>query len=166
MPFFRSVKEIEKYIATKHGQDAVMNETKIKRILTSAAKQLERYMKEELDNYFNSYEPSVYERTSSTISSIKVGNPRKVTTNIWAIEITFDEELANHDSVMGSDQPKGYTPWLLEVGWDIRDKVDFEAPMFTHHPGTEFVKKAVKKFNANNPHKLKISVSHNGQKYI
>ncbi|MCM3394846.1 hypothetical protein M3651_20910 [Cytobacillus oceanisediminis] len=142
-----------------------MNETKIKRILSSAARQLEKYMKNELDKYFNSYTPQEYRRTGKTVESIKVGEPRKHSINEWAIEIYFDEELVNHDSVMG-DQPKGYTPWLLEVGWDIRDKVDFDAPMFTHHPGTEFVKKAVRKFNATNPHRLKISVSHSGERYI
>ena len=166
MPTFRSVKDINRWIATNHGQNAVMDEAKIRQILTAAGKQLEGYLKDELNAYFNSYSAKQYERTGNTVKSIKVGSPKKISINEWCLEIYFDEGLANHDSVMGSDQPKGYTPWLLEVGWDIRDKVNYEAPMFTHHDGTGYITKAVKRFNANNPHGLKVSVIRNGEKYI
>lgn len=166
IPTFKSIKELEKWIATNHGQEAVMNEAKIRKILKAAGKQLEGYLKDELNKYLDSYTPKQYERTGNTVRSIRVGDPKKISINEWSLEIYFDDKLANHDSVMGSDQPKGYTPWLLEVGWDIRDKVNYEAEMFTHHKGTKYISNAISKFNANNPHGLKVSVIRNGEKYI
>ncbi|MEH7347215.1 hypothetical protein V7122_25645 [Bacillus sp. JJ1532] len=166
MPTFKSIKEIEKWIATNHGQEAVMNEAKIRKILKDAGKQLEGYLKSELEAYFTSYTPVQYERSGNTVKSIRVDEPKKISINEWSLEIYFDDKLANHDSVMGSDQPKGYTPWLLEVGWDVRDKVNYKAEMFTHHKGTQFVSKAINRFNANNPYGLMVSVTRNGEKYI
>jgi hypothetical protein len=166
MATFKSIKELEKYIASQQGSNSVLSDNNIRKILTQEARRLERYMKEELQSYFNSYEPTVYKRTGDTVRSIEVKEPRKLGLNSWGIEIGFDEDLANHDSYIGDNQPQGYTPWLLEVGWDIRDKIPYDAPMFTHHDGTQYISKAVERFNRSNPHGMVITVYKDGKKYI
>jgi hypothetical protein len=172
MPTFNNLKDLEKWIQTNHGQNHVLggsygvNESNIVSILTEAGQELEKLMIAELDSYFDSYSPTVYSRTGNTVKSIKVGKPRKVSVNEWSLAITFDEGLANHRSYIGADQPDGYVPWLLEVGWNIEDKVQPSRPMFTNHHGTHYITNAVEKFNASNTHGLKVTVEHNGQRYI
>ena len=166
MPTFRNARDIERYVASQKGFGQVLNSINIKSVLTKEAKRLENYLKEELEVYFNSYTPTVYKRTGATVRSIVVTEPRMINSFEWAIGITFDPSLANHPSYIGENQPEGYTPWLLEVGWDIRDKVGYDAPMFTHHPGTGYVTRAVERFNRENPYGLKITVTRNGSRYI
>jgi hypothetical protein len=161
---FNSIKDIEKWIKTTHGQNSALDESRIRHELTIAGEILQKYMIEELDAYYQSYSPTVYQRTGNTVNSIRVGKPNKISINEWSLEITFDESLANHPSVFG--QEDGYTPWLLEVGWNIEDKVQPSRPMFTKHAGTHYITKAVNRFNENNPYGLKVTVEHNGERYI
>lgn len=163
---FSSIKDLEKWVKSKQGQSNVLDENKIRQILTKAGQELQRLMIAELDAYYQSYEPTVYQRTGNTVKSIRVGKPQKLSINEWSLEITFDENLANHKSYIGDNQPDGYTPWLLEVGWNIEDKVQPSRPMFTKHAGTHYITNAVNKFNSNNPHGLIVTVERNGQRYI
>jgi hypothetical protein len=164
MAIFNNVTELKNWINTQHGQNSVLDDNHIRKILSDAGKELEKLMIEELDIYFASYQPKVYQRTGRTVESIRVGEPIKININQWQLNITFDESLANHPSVMG--QEDGYVPWLLEVGWTIEDKVHPSRPMFTNHPGTHYIQKAVERFNANNPYGLIVTVEHNGERYI
>jgi hypothetical protein len=167
---FNSIRDLEKFINSSKGQSSALDEKHIRTVLTEAGKELERLMIEELNIYFNVVYPEssvkVYQRTGNTIKSIQVGKPKKININEWMLEITFDEALANHKSYISADQPDGYTPWLLEVGWNIEDKVQPSRPMFTKHPGTHYITKAVNRFNANNKHGLIVTVEHNGERYI
>lgn len=164
MTTFNNIDDLAKWVNGSKGQNSLLNETQIKKALRESARLLEKYMKEELNRYFDSYTPSVYERTGNTLKSFRVSEPRKVGLNDWSIEIYFDDGLANHPSVMG--QEEGYTPWLLEVGWNIEDKVGYSRPMFTKHSGIGYIKKAVSRFNSSNPHGFKVNVNFNGNEYI
>lgn len=164
MATFNNLRDLENYVNSQQGQNAFLDEKQIRKVLNDAGRTLEKYLKEELQKYFNSYDPVEYVRTGDTLKSIKVGQPKKISINEWSLEITFDDGLANHPSVFG--QEDGYTPWLLEVGWDISGKVGYSRPMFTEHKGTQYIKKAVNRFNKSNPHGLKVTVERNGERYI
>jgi hypothetical protein len=163
---FNNINDLKRWINSQHGQNSALDESHIRGILTDAGKELRKLMIEELNAYYLSYEPTVYKRTGNTVDSIVVGSPKKININEWSLEITFDESKAFHRSYIGDDQPDGYTPWLLEVGWNIEDKVQPSRPMFTKHPGTHYITKAVNRFNANNKHGLIVIVEHNGERYI
>lgn len=162
---FKSLDELSKYLGSPNGFDSIIDQSNVRQILINAAHMLEDYLKEELQNYFDSYQPKEYVRTGNTVNSIRVSEPYKSGVG-WSIEIYFDESLALHDSVIGNNQPKGYTPWLLEVGWNIENKVGFSRPMFTSHPGTHYIKHAVEKFNRDNQYGLEVHVYHGDDKYI
>ncbi len=166
MPTFNNINDLAKYIGTPKGSDQILNEKNIRSVLTKEAKRLEKYLKEELNAYFSSYDPVVYERTGDTVRSIEVRTPKRIGQNQWSIEIGFNESLAMHPSYIGEDQPDGYTPWLLETGWSISGKVGFSRPMFTEHPGTQYITKAVSRFNRDNPYGLKITVYRGNDVYI
>lgn len=160
MPDFDSIKEWKKYIDKQRGMSGILDEKQIIKILTEAGQELERYLKQELNAYFSSYDPVVYKRTGDTVKSIMVGVPRKVGVDEWSLEITFNESLANHPSYIADDQPDGYVPWLLHSGW--RNKLDstLDIENFTRFKGTNYITKAVDKFNASNKHGLRVQVYH------
>lgn len=166
MTTFNSINDFKKWVDSKQGQQSLLNTDNVKQVLMKEARRLEKYLKEELQSYYSSYSPTVYQRTGNTVDSLRVTPPRRLNNSEWSIGIEFDPSLANHYSYIGEDQPDGYTPWLLEVGWDIRDKIGYDAPMFTHHKGTKYITKAVERFNKDNPYGLKISVTMNGKDYI
>lgn len=155
---FKNIKELEKYMGSENGTQMMFTDSQIKKILREEARRLENYLKYELEKYFESYDPVEYTRTGYTVQSIRVGQPQKYGNYLWGIEIYFDDGLANHPSYIAQDQPDGYTPWLLEVGWNIENKVGFSRPMFTKHPGTGYITKAIERFNKNNKYGFKIEV--------
>lgn len=156
MATFNNLNDLKKWIDSKQGQGTVLNENKIRDILTDAGRELEKLLKDELNVYFSSYTPSVYTRTGDTLNSIIVGKPKKISINEWSLEITFDPSLANHPSVFG--QEDGYTPWLLHSGWKTKLDSTLDIENFTRFKGTNYITKAVDKFNVSNRHGLKVSV--------
>lgn len=165
MAGFRNLNDLGKHLSNNvEGRKIVAN--KLAGILRKEAARLELYMKEELEKYFQSYQPKKYKRTGNTLESFRIEEPEAHEDGTASIKITFDPALAYHPSVMDEEtQPEGYTPWLLEVGWDISDKVPGK-PMFSEHPGVAYVKKAVERFNADNPYGLVVMVFHGDERYI
>jgi hypothetical protein len=162
MTTFNNIKELEQWIKTTHGQNSALDETKIRQVLTEAGQDLQKYMVEELDAYFQSYDPVYPEyRRGQTVASIQIGKPKKLTINEWVLEIFFDPSIANHPSVFG--QEDGYTPWLLNSGWKTKLDATLNRDHFTRFKGTNFVTKAVNRFNESNPYGLKVTVEHNGE---
>lgn len=160
MPEFTNLNDMAKWIQTQHGQSTVLDENHLIQILTEAGHELEILLKEELENYFSSYEPVEYTRTGNTLASIQVGLPKKISINQWELEITFDDSLANHPSVFG--QEDGYTPWLLNAGWRTKLDSTLNKNHFTRFVGTNFITNAVNRFNENNTYKLRVEILHNG----
>ena len=164
MADFRSLQDLARYFGANSG--AIMaSQPELMNILRKEIYKLEQLMKEELQKYFESYQPVQYERTGATMDSFRVGEPYIEGNSICA-EITFDDVLANHPSVIGEDQEFGYTPWLLSVGWDIRSKVLADIPMFTHHPGSQYITTAVSRYNRQNKYGIIVSVYYGDEQYI
>lgn len=162
---FNSLEKVLDVLWNTFVGQSIMN-MEIVKILKQEAERLEQYIKEEINNYYNSYEPKEYERTYNWLKSLRIDEPKPNSDGTVSMEIYFDQDLAYHPSVMGKDQPMGYVPWLLEVGWSIEEKVGFSRPMFTSHPGSRYIAKAVQRFNENNPHGLKVMVFHGDERYL
>lgn len=158
MPTFNNLKDLEKWLASEKGQTLVMNDNTIKRELIKEAKRLQGYLREELQSYFNSYDAAetYHRRTGDTIRSVKVGAPKKTELGFWSIEVYWDDNLAYHNSVLGGE--KGHTGFLLNYGWDIRDKMPYEIPNFTHFEGVYYIEKAIERWNKENKLGMKITI--------
>jgi hypothetical protein len=163
MPIFNSITELQNWINSPHGQNSVLDESKIKQLLREAGEKLERYMKEELQVWFDSYEPVEYARTGYTMESFRVGEPKKININQWELQITFFEGLANHPSYIGGSQPDGYTPWLMNSGWQTKLDSKLSIKNFTRFEGTNYITRAVERFNAENEYGFKVEVMYNGE---
>jgi len=116
--------------------------------MNAALLKLKSYIEQELHSSLSSYTPSVYKRTGATMASVYISKSPKMVNGEISAEIGFLDFLANHDSVMGENQPQGSTPWLLEVGWDISKKTGRTRPFFDIHPDYRYIKKAVDRFNS------------------
>lgn len=164
MPEFTNLKDLARYVGTNSG-GVLLSRPEMKAILKLELERLEDYIKEELQVYFDSYKPTVYKRTGNTERSITLNAPFVDGKDLCA-EITFDDTLANHPSVMNSknkQHPDGYTPWLLQRGWNITDSVQPRVDMFTDHPGSQYITKAVKRFNDTNKYGIQVAVFMNGE---
>jgi len=165
MKKFNSLSEIQNHLNTSEGMNLLLTSSNISYALQSEAERLQKYLVEEIDDYYNdgSYKPKVYERTGRWLESIKITSPIQIG-NKFSISITFDESLANHPSWLG--QEDGYVPWLMELGWDIRDKFNGADNRFTHFEGTHYIYRACQRWNRDNKFGFKITVLHGNERYI
>ena len=134
--------------------------------MTKALEKLVRYIKDELKKAF-SWTPEEYVRTGNMQNSVYISKYPKITNNIITGEISFLESLAWHNSVMGEGQPKGYVPFLLEVGWSLNSNVQPRRENFTDHIGYHYIEKAVARFNSEHKsNNIQAHVYVGGSKYI
>jgi len=134
--------------------------------MTKALEKLVRYLKDELKKAF-SWTPEEYERTGNMQNSIYISKYPKIVNNVITGEISFLENLAWHKSRMGEGQPKGYIPFLINVGWDISSSTGHHRMNFDIHPGYHYIEKAVGRFNKENgTNGIQAHVYMGGAKYI
>jgi len=108
---------------------------------------LKKLIEIEIKEYKAGYPPERYVRTGAWEDSIYIEDPKYEGNKIVG-GIRFHNELALHPSVMSKRQPDGYVPWLMEVGWSISRRVQPRRDKFTDFkPGTQYLTKAVEKFN-------------------
>jgi len=155
---FTSIQDIENYINTQKGQQHILSLDNVQTVLRHETLRLQQYLKEELQSYFDSYKPKVYDRTGNTVASIIVGEPIYEGGLGYSCEISFDESLAYHPSYISEDQPKGNTIWLLNSGWRTRRDSVRSIENFTSFQGTNFIMDAVDMFNRNNPYGITVTI--------
>jgi len=123
----------------------MISETQLRMILIQqmkeAVRKLKDFIQHELHNAFDTYSPSIYKRTGDTAASVYISQDAQMVGDEITAEISFLDFFAFNDSVMGQDQ--GYTPLLLEFGWDITEKTGHKRAFFDIHPGYHYIQKAV-----------------------
>ncbi len=162
MPTFKNLKELEKYINNQNNGTKLNNFTggQLVKILEKEGNRLKDYLEDEIQNYYNSYSPTVYQRTYNFLNSVRI-TPVLQEGNQLTIKIYFDENMATHDSIFGGED--GYVPILLEYGWQWKNGMKIEH--LSTYEGFHFVDKAIERYNSNNPYKFKIvkHAEHKGQ---
>lgn len=164
MPTFSNLKDLEKYVNNQNNSSKlnILTSGQLMKVLEREGERLKGYLEEEVQNYYNSYSPTVYTRTYNFLNSVRI-TPVFQEGNNLTVKIYFDEGMATHDSIFGGED--GYVPTLLEYGWQVKsDKV----PNYYHlkyYEGFHFVDKAIEKYNRGNPNGFKIvkHAEHNGK---
>lgn len=166
---------LDKKMQQSSGSFTNRTNAKVKEMLIVEASRLQYLLRQEISYYKTVVYPEpVYPleyndgvRTGDWENSIYVTEPFKSPDGRWVISIKFDRDKAIHPSVVHPDDSSqaGYVPWLLEVGWKWHND-PHPVHMFTYFEGAHYIQKAVQKFNASNPHNLKISVYWGDTKYI
>ena len=129
---------------------------KTQAILEKEAKRLKKMIATEVGNYYGSYSPTVYDRTFGLINSLKIDKAYH-DGQYLIVKIYFDPTMgmATQPSKMGGDP--GFTPILINYGWRWKRRTG--PYRFAYYEGFYFWGRALEKFNANNPYKLRIDAS-------
>jgi len=86
--------------------------------LLREGRKLERIARKVWRQYENSYSPKQYVRTGNSAKSIKLRTmPIKLSEDEIGIELTWENELAWHDSVVPNSKKKGHAILLISAGW-------------------------------------------------
>lgn len=92
------------------------------KVLMAEGKKLERIAKKVWRSYESSYSPKQYVRTGKSLRAIKLKGVKALGNGVYAIELTWENSLAYHDSVIykqgfTSKNAKGHSIMLIGTGW-------------------------------------------------
>ena len=138
-------------------------EAEAKRVLKQEGKRLEQIAKKVWSEYLADYKPKVYVRTGKSQKSIKLNNVFKVDENTWGIELTFQNDLTYHDSVLGIGQPKGHSIMLISSGWKVKKGWHQKIHRFGYYGGFDYLGKVVKEFNDGKHRGIELEVQWSGK---
>lgn len=126
----------------KNGKTVTQN-------LRYEAKRLMDCIQSEIDNYYNSYDPSVYKRTYRFQGALYAEDfiNIDVKDNMVYIYLRFQSDLAYHDSFSGKDV---FVPLLINDGWCWDGWEDAQDDHFHKYSGFHFLEKGIEKFNSTN----------------
>lgn len=118
-----------------------------KRVLLQEGRRLKFIARKVWHEYQLSYQPEMYVRTGNTIKSIKLGNVFRIDADTWGIELTFQNDLVYHDSVIGKKHPKGHSIMLISSGWKVGKGWHKNIHRFGYYEGFDYIGKVIKEFN-------------------
>lgn len=132
------------------------NSNVVKVLLQKEANKLYACIYEEIQNYYLSYQPKVWEeyRTYGLLNSLRI-EPIKQFGNQLSIRIYFDESMATHPSIFGGES--GFTPLLINYGWKWSN--DPGIYHLSNYEGYHFVEKGIQKYINSSPLNIKINVN-------
>lgn len=159
MPTFKNLDEIKKYVEKNAGTIKLANGKTVGWILQNESRRMKGYITKHIGMHYMSYSPEYYSRTQRLINSLRIDNMQQEG-NQLSVKVYFDESTATQSSVVPKGEP-GFTPILIDQGWEVKKDVWFkDIHMFGHFEGTGFIKAAVDEYNTNNPYGFKIRVEY------
>lgn len=137
-------------------------------ILRSEGRRLEKIARKVWRQYLDSYSPKAYVRTGKSMKGIVLKRVRKIDANHFGIELTFENDLMYHDSVVGSSK-KGHSIMLISDGWHSKKLEAMyrgrRVYRHTYYEGFNYIGKVVKEFNAGKPMGVFLDVNWSGKYY-
>lgn len=137
---------------------AAQSEQQAKRQLEQEGRRLKLIAVKIWRQYLASYKPKSYARTRNSQRGIKLGRVHRVDAFHFGIELTFENDLMYHDSVLPNSAKKGHSIMLISEGWNKEKKETKLSKMmrkqvyrFTYFEGIDYLGKVEKAFNAGKP---------------
>ncbi|MNW59256.1 hypothetical protein D3C74_371640 [compost metagenome] len=149
---FKNISELTKHINSGTENKDLVNIQKVKSSLNEAARLMEKLLYKELQAYYDSYDPVVYERTFGLLNSLRV-SPIVQRGNELVISVYFDRDSATHPSIFGG--ANGYTAILINDGWEWDNNIGIHR--LSYFSGAHFIEKAIAEFNKVNKWGFKVS---------
>ena len=141
------------------------SDAEAKRVLREEGKRLKQIAKKVWSDYLASYKPKMYTRSGNSQKSIKLNNVFKIDENTWGIELTFQNELTYHNSVIGTSQPKGHSIMLISSGWKVKKGRHKNVYRFGYYEGFDYIGKVMKEFNNGKHRGIELELQWSG-KYL
>lgn len=115
-----------------------------------------------IDWYYNSYKPSIYQRTGRFQTSMYAEDivDARVIENTIQLSILFNDNLAMHRSIF--NEHDSFVPALMNFGWNapkLEKLIGESVYRFTHFDGVHFIEKGINDFNKTNSLGIRINVS-------
>lgn len=116
--------------------------------------------------YLSSYQPKEYIRTRDTQRGIKLGRIERVAPYQYGIRLEFENDLMYHDSIFGSNQPKGHSLMLISDGWHAKKlerKLGRRVHRLTYFEGTGYLYQVYKEYMKYAPRGVFLDVNWSGK---
>lgn len=129
------------------------SEEEAKLVLEEEGKKLFKIAQDVWLDYLESYTPQKYVRTYASLESIKLGVVRQYDEDTLCIELTYQDDLAYHPSLVGKSKPlpEGHAIMLISEGWHskrLEAKIGRPIPHFTEYEGFNYVEKVIERYNS------------------
>ena len=135
----------------------MINHPNVKKIMEQEGIRLMNIVQKYIDEYYDSYKPTVYERTYAFKNSLRI-EPVTQKGNILSVKIYFDDDSANHPSIFGGSD--GYVPLLINDGWSWKN-TQIAPYRLSHYEGFNFIEKAIEEYEKSNKYGFKIQIERN-----
>lgn len=119
------------------------------------AKRFLKILQEEIDDWYMSYLPVVYQRTYAMMDSIYAEDYVDIDTSGMQLTIKIKQtDAAMHESLWGDGEVNVLL--LMNDGYQVKSGWHKDIPYFGHREGGHFLEKAVKRFEQENYFNIKI----------
>lgn len=120
-----------------------------------------KILQEEIDAWYFSYTPTIYNRTYNMRDSISVDDVVKVYTskNQFIIDIVYSDD-AFHKSLWSDNVINSIE--LMNEGYKVKSGWHKDIANFGYREGGHFIEKAIARFNKNNPLGIDIKINYQG----
>lgn len=158
---FTSLEQLSKYLSSQAGQNTMTTSgMTVKQILEQEARRLLNCIQKRINEYYESYNPVVYQRTYG-LFAMRVEDFIDMTmmNGTASIKIDFDKADIQAHSIFGDGGDAYNTVELINSGWQVKEGVWFsDIEHFGHQDGAHFIENGIADFNADNPYNLKIEL--------
>lgn len=116
--------------------------------------------------YLSSYQPKQYVRTGKSERSIKLGKVKKIEEDVLGIELTFQDDLTYHDSIVSSTgKPRGHSIMLISEGWRVKKGRHKGVYRFGYYEGFDYLAKVEEAFNGGKQKGITLEIQWAGEKF-
>ncbi len=118
-----------------------------------------KILQEEIDNWYRSYTPTVYQRTYAMRNSVYAEDLVDIDSSgtQLTIKINYTDE-AMHQSLWGDGEVD--TLLLMNNGYRVKSGWHKDIPYFGYREGGHFLEKAVERFNKDNYFGIEINIDY------
>lgn len=124
-------------------------EAEARKVLEEEGRKLKYIAIKQWRLYLSSYTPKMYVRTRKSQRAIKLGRVIKLDNNTFGLELTFENDLVYHDSVIKKSKLKGHSIMLISNGWHskkLEAKIGRRIERFTYYEGSGYLSKVYNEY--------------------
>lgn len=132
-----------------------------RQILQNESRRLKNILQKHIENYYNSYSPTVYHRGQhggNLLNSLSVDDVCTVSSNGMKLIMSINvNENAIHNSIIDNSEANAF--WLMNDGWQVRKETWFkDVYRFGYFEGAHFVENAIEEFEQTSKYGIKVDV--------
>lgn len=123
------------------------------------AKRFLKILQEEIDEWYRSYSPVVYQRTYAMRDSIYAEDFVDIDSSGTQLTVKLKQtDEAMHKSLWGGDEVNALL--LMNEGYQVKSGWHKDIPYFGYRPGGHFLEKAVERFKQDNYFDIEIHIDY------